>query len=168
LVKLDEDVYVRAKRFIKVIRNLPLFEPIYGGYYYDQKKRVMPVSRDKNDKFSFTPEELPDKNFNPYVGGPIYFMSNSVAIRLPYKIVRFSRGEDIEEVPDTYLGVRPAIYRLEDVYMGYLIAKMKPEVTFWHVPKFILDFDHVRGGAQVALHNVRDPEFMLHAKELLG
>ena len=170
LVKLDEDVYVRAERFTSMIRGLPVSLPIYGGYFYDQKKRTMAVNREVGNKFSFTLEEYPNFYFNQYVGGPIYFMTNDVALRLPYKVLKFTRSNGDEEyVPDTYLDPnRPVIYRLEDVYMGYLIGTMEPKVTFWHIAKLILDFDHKREKAQVALHNVREPNVMIHGKEILG
>lgn len=169
IVKLDSDVYIRADRFTQVIRRLPIARPIYGGYYYDQKKRIMPVPRDASNKFSFSLEEHPDMLFPPYIGGPVYFISNSVALRLPYTIIRFeSDNGEIEEIPSTYTPDRPAIYRLEDVYMGLMIKSMVPDVTFWHVPKFILDHDHIRQEAQVALHNVRNPMVMAKGQTLLG
>jgi hypothetical protein len=130
----------------------------------------MAVNREVDNKFSFTREEYPNPFFNPYCGGPIYFMANDVALRLPYEIIRFPKSNgDVELVPSTYLDPnRPVIYRLEDVYMGYLIGTMRPNVTFWHIAKLILDFDHKREKAQVALHNVRDVNVMLNGKEILG
>jgi hypothetical protein len=168
IVKIDSDVYVRADRLTRVIRRLPHASPIYAGFYYDQKKRTMPVPRDPANKFSFTLEEHPDELFPPYIGGPLYLISNSVALRLPYTIssLRNDDGE-VEEIPSTYTPDRPAIYRLEDVYMGTLIKSMVPTVKFLHIAKLILDHDHVRAKAQVALHNMRDPKIMARGHELL-
>lgn len=161
IVKVDSDVYIRADRFTHLIRRLPNARPIYAGYYYDQKKRTMPVPRDLANKFSFTHEEHPEELFPPYIGGPVYLMSNSVALSLPYTIIRLlNHYGEVEEIPSTYTPDRPAIYRLEDVYMGILIKSMVPAVTFLHIAKFILDYDHVRASAQVALHNVKDPAIM--------
>ena len=168
IVKVDSDVYIRADRFTQVIRRLPIARPIYAGYYYDQKKRKMPVPRDLTNKFSFTHEEHADKLFPPYIGGPVYLVSNSVALRLPYTIIRVLNDYgEVEEIPSTYTPSRPAIYRLEDVYMGTLIRSMVPTVTFLHIPKLILDHDHARAKAQIALHNVRDPMIMARGHLLL-
>jgi hypothetical protein len=170
IVKLDEDVYVRARRFTNMIRNLPTSLPIYGGYYYDQKKRRMPVNRTVTDKFSFTHAEFPRPFFDPYVGGPIYFIANSVALRLPYDILRIPRGDGDEDcVPDTYLNpLRPVTYRLEDVYMGSIIGRMKPDVVFWHIPKLITEYNHERQKDQIALHRVKNSTIMRRGKELFS
>jgi hypothetical protein len=170
IVKLDEDVYVRAQRFTNMIRNLPIFLPIYGGYYYDQKKRRMPVNRTISDKFSFTYTEFSRPFFDPYVGGPIYFISNTVALRLPYSILRIPRGDGDEDyVPDTYLNpLRPVTYRLEDVYMGSIIGRMKPAVVFWHIPKLITEYNHPRQKDQIALHRVKNLTIMRRGKEHFG
>ena len=169
IVKVDSDVYVRAARFTAVIKALPTRYPIYGGYYYDQKIRVMPVPRNESNKFSFTIEEHPKELFNPYVGGPLYFLSNSVASRLPYTVIQSSseRGE-VENIPSTYTVDRPSFFRLEDVFMGFLVGSMIPKVTFVHIPKFITDFDHHRQKHMVALHNVRDHGTMAQGHEMFG
>lgn len=170
IVKVDEDVYIRAERFTNMIHSLPDSLPIYGGYYYDQKKRVMPVNRTVTDKFSFTLEEFPRPFFDPYVGGPIYFMANTVARRLPYDILKVPRRDGgVDYVPDTYLNpLKPVTYRLEDVYMGSLIGRMKPKVVFWHISKLITEYNHKRQKDQIALHSIRDPATMIKGKELLG
>ena len=65
IFKIDDDVYVRPRRLIAMIRRLPNF-PLYGGYMYDQRKRRMAVVRNVTDKFSFTREEFPNMYFEPY------------------------------------------------------------------------------------------------------
>lgn len=169
IVKIDGDVYVRAARFTSMIKRLPTGYPIYGGYYYDQKIRVMPVPRNASNKFSFSEEEHPNRLFNPYMGGPLYFLSNSAALRLPYTIIESSNelGEVIN-VPSTFTANRPPIFRLEDVFMGYIVATMVPKVTFIHIPKFIHEFDNVRQRHMVALHNVRDPTIMAQGRKKFG
>ena len=169
IVKVDSDVYVRAARFTAVVKGLPTRYPIYGGYYYDQKIRVMPVPRNMSYKFSFTEEELPEKLFNRYVGGPLYFLSNSVALRLPYTVIEsFNKRGDVVNVPSTYTADRPSFFRLEDVFMGSLVASMIPKVTFVHIPKFIADFDHSRQKHMVALHNIRDHDTMAQGHKIFG
>ena len=169
IVKVDSDVYVRAARFTAVIKGLPTRYPIYGGYYYDQKIRVMPVPRNMSYKFSFTEEEHPQKLFNPYVGGPLYFLSNSVASRLPYTVIQTVNEQgEVVNVPSTYTADRPAIFRLEDVFMGSLVGSMIPKVTFVHIPKFITDFDHSRQKHMVALHNVRDHNTLAQGHKTFG
>jgi Galactosyltransferase len=168
IAKIDSDVYIRADRLTRVIRRLPNAHPIYAGFYYDQKKRTMRVPRDPAYKFSFTLEEHPDELFPPYIGGPLYLISNSVALRLPYTINSLLNDYgEVEEIPSTYTPDRPPIYRLEDVYMGTLIKSMVPTVIFLHIAKLILDHDHVRAKAQVALHNMTDPMIMARGHELL-
>jgi hypothetical protein len=81
--------------------------------------------------------------------GPIYFVSSSVAAALPK--------------PNDSL----VIYRLEDVYLGHQLAALPfPLVSFWHVPKLILEATDRRQADLIALHNVRAPHSMLDAHSL--
>ena len=195
IFKIDEDVVIRANRLISLIHSLPSNYPIYGGHIYDNVTRFQQVIRDPNNKFSFTYEEFPHKYFQPYAVGPIYFMSTTVAERLPYHIIRIpftssnnpkgsnllsnantttflrynyhklsSYRHDIlsiineEHLPSTYyMNPRPAIFRLEDVFIGSMIGNLtNPNVKFWHVKKFILESNHPRARDQLALHDRAD------------
>ena len=202
VVKIDDDVYVRVRRFVAMVRRLPSFE-LFGGYVFDQRKRVMRVVRreqEPTNKFSFTRAELPQDLFAPYAryvrqlastcvvsalpdvatlspypsrrSGPIYFMSLSVAARLP-------------PLGSVANGTGDPLARLEDVYVGKLVASMAPPVAFWHVPKvrlgksvgcgcpptapltrpqIILEATDPRAPELIALHNVRVPGTMLHGR----
>ena len=157
LIKIDDDVHLRAHRLSAMIRNLPNF-PVYGGYVYDEANRTSGVSRDVNNRHSFTIEEMPEAIFKPYAGGPVYFMSSEVAKKIPYTIVPIPKPNgDIEFVPDTYLAVpRPPLYKLEDAYLGTLVGKMnRSDVTFWHIENFFAESRFPTKTA-IALHGIKD------------
>ena len=127
LVKVDDDVYLRSRRFTTIVRSLPPAPaPLYGGWYYDQINVTSEVSRDPHNRHSMTTDEFPHKYFEPYAGGPVYYMTTEVAAALPYDLVEVVKSvDDVEMVPSTYLSDRAkALYKLEDAYMGHLVRRI--------------------------------------------
>jgi hypothetical protein len=97
--KVDSDVYIHAKEFYKLVTtnlttSLIKNQRVYGGYYYDQKQggRTSGVSRDPNNRHGLTIEEFKNDTYEPYAGGPLYFMSTEVAKALPYKIIQSNQS----------------------------------------------------------------------------
>ena len=127
LIKVDDDVYLRASQFTPIIRTIPPAPtPVYGGWYYDQVNVTSEVSRDPNNRHSMTLAEFPNRFYEPYAGGPAYFMSADVAAALPYDLVEVVKStDDVEMVPSTYLRDKAsALYKLEDAYMGHLVGSI--------------------------------------------
>ena len=90
--------------------------------------------------------------------GPIYFVSSSVATALFSPVTNISPSSTTQP---------PVIYRLEDVYIGHKIATMSQlRVSFWHVPKLILEAKDIRQLELISLHNVRASHSMLDAHTL--
>jgi hypothetical protein len=169
IFKIDDDVHIRANRFTAMIRNLPKFA-VYGGYVYDEVNRTSRVSRDVKNHHSFTMEEMPEATFRPYAGGPVYFMSSSVAKNIPYTIVPIlKQNGDIECVPDTYLDVpRPPLYKLEDAYLGTLVGMMNHSaVTFWHIKNFFAE-SRFPSKTAIALHGIKDLSLIRHGYYRFG
>jgi hypothetical protein len=169
IVKADEDVYIRADKFTSMIRSLPDV-PLYGGHVYDRVNRISAVSRDKSNRHSFTREEFPNDAFEPYAGGPVYFMSSTVAKKVPYKLVEVPRSAFFSDyVPDTFL-VQPQspLYKLEDAFMGTQICKMDREsVTLWHIENF-LTVPSEADKSSMIVHNIKDPTAVRRGKAVFG
>jgi hypothetical protein len=156
IVKSDDDIHIRAKKFTSMIRNLPDI-PLYGGFVYDRVNRTSGVSRDVTNRHSFTFEEIPYPVFDPYAGGPLYFMSSSVARIIPYNLIGIPRGNgEMEYIPDTYVQPLPPLFKLEDAFLGSLIGKMsRDDVTFWHIDNFFASCTEPTKSA-IAIHGIKD------------
>jgi Galactosyltransferase len=169
IVKVDCDVHINAKKFIRLIRNLPSSPLIYGGHNWDIKERPMVVSRDPTWKFSFTREEFPAESFNSYMGGPLYFLSDKLATLLPYTVIQQKYGNgELEAFPSTYMPPRPAIFRLEDAYLGNMIGTMGPDVLFFHVPNIITDWNSENSTRTIAVHGIKDPDTLARGYSIYG
>lgn len=184
-MQVDADVYIRAGRFAAAVAALPPPPaPVYGGWVYDQVHVVSEVSRDPRNRHSLTRAEHPNRLFEPYAGGPVYFLSRDVAAALPYGLVELVKSvDDVEVVPDTYLPPppgRPALYKLEDAYLGALVrrapvaaagfaanatvAALAEPVRYVHVPHFFADA-RTQGAlvrTAVVVHGLANPAQILN------
>ena len=177
--QVDADVHIRAERFAAAVAALPPAPvPVYGGWVYDQVHVISEVSRDPHNRHSLTVAEHPDRLFEPYAGGPVYFLSRDVAAALPYDLVELVKSvDDVEVVPDTYLPApgrrrRPAVYKLEDAYLGTLVRRIPnaSSVQYVHVPRFFADA-RTQGGLvrdAVVVHGLSSPEQVLHGRTLFN
>ena len=133
--KVDSDVYIHAREFYSLVTNrltkaLSRNNKVYGGYYYDQqpKGRNSKVSRNPNNPHSMTTAEFRNSSFDPYAGGPLYFMSKATAEALPYTVVSVKNNNEL--IPNNYVDQNPprGLYKLEDAYIGRLIHHIRPKV----------------------------------------
>ena len=169
IVKVDGDVFVNAKKLIRLIRNLPSSPLIYGGWNWDIKERPMVVSRDPNWKFYFSREEFPAECFNSYMGGGLYFLSDKLATLLPNTILQQKDGNgELEAFPSTYKPPRPAIYRLEDAYLGNMIGTMGPDVVFLDVPNIMTDWAAENSKRTISVHGIKDPALLARGYSVYG
>ena len=169
IVKVDCDVFINAKRFIRLIRNLPSSPLLYGGHNWDIKERPMVVSRDPASKWSFTREEFPAECFNSYMSGGVYFLSDKLATLLPYTIIHQKDGNgELEAFPSTYLPPRPAIFRVEDVFLGNMIGTLGPDVVFLHVPNIFTDWKAEDCRRTIGVHGIKDPDILARGYSIYG
>jgi Galactosyltransferase/Bacterial protein of unknown function (HtrL_YibB) len=113
IIKVDDNVHIRAKKLSTVLRTLPPNEKIYGGEIHAQKKDS---GLSRYSGFVFKSSRVSN---TPYAGAAVYIMSNAVAVGLPYILVEVGR----EYVPSVYL-IRPLpkIFSIENVYIGNMIS----------------------------------------------
>jgi hypothetical protein len=128
IFKIDDDFGVNVDNFVKLVVSIPNYR-VYGGYIYDQHYRISEVDRNPNSVNGLSRSDYSFDFFEPYAGGPMYFLSSTIVKDLPYSIVKINENESI---PSVYVQERSPLFKLEDVYISRLISSMCG-VTYLHV-----------------------------------
>jgi hypothetical protein len=81
LVKCDDDVYIHARTFSRLLSGLP-DPPLYAGHILYSQAPV----RDRTSKWFLDAGRYPLEAFPPYAEGPLYILSQPVAVALPYTV----------------------------------------------------------------------------------
>lgn len=166
IFKVDDDVVFRTNALSFFLRNLlPSGKRrVYGGYFYDQKKRKTSVNRDPKSRSSLTLKEFP-YSFSPYVEGP-FFISTLLVKQLPYGFVYSSSPFGVskidELVPDFFFHRHyHPLSTFEDAFFGHFIWQM-PNVAFVFVESmFPSNKDFSRHARLMAARGIKSPEIFL-------
>ena len=126
LVKVDDDVFFKWERLVKLQKQLEHSKSNYviGHCFY----RMFPI-RYTNlpdlDKIVIDEDTYPYRYFAPYCSGPLYMLSQEVA----KEIVNVS--------------VNTPYFKLEDAYLG--LCLLQTNYTTYDIPDFLVIYGDVRG-----------------------